>query len=213
LSRSGPVLAEPFGRSLGADLRDARDVVGGVADERQVVDDLLRLDVELGLHARTVHRRSGHGVDQRHQGADQLRHVLVAGGDHDLHAGGDGVSCQRPDDVVRFHALDAKQRQSQRLDTRKHRHDLRSELVRHGWPVRLVGLEQVIPEGSAGRIEDHGDVCGVRFAQELLQHAEHAEHGVGGFPAGVRERRQRVKCAVQVRGPVDQIEAGRGIHG
>ena len=86
------VFGQPLDSRLRADLVHAGHVVHRVADQRQVVDDALGRHAELGLHGLDVQhlRRLGHGVDQRDLGRDQLRQVLVAGGDQHLVATGRG---------------------------------------------------------------------------------------------------------------------------
>ncbi len=108
------VLREPLGRGLRPHLVDAGDVVRAVTDQRQVVDDLLGLDVELRLDAVAVEQRVRHRVDERDALVDELRHVLVAGRDQHLLAGRGRARGQRADDVVGLDARDAQQRQAQR---------------------------------------------------------------------------------------------------
>ena len=61
------VLLQPLGRGLRPDLVHARDVVHAVADQREVVDDLVGPHAELGRHAGLVEGLVGHGVDHRHR--------------------------------------------------------------------------------------------------------------------------------------------------
>ena len=98
------VLLQQLRGRLGPDLLDSWNVVGGVADQRQVVDDLLGVDVELELHALAVEHRVGHGVDERDGAVHQLRHVLVAGGDQHRLPGARGAARERADDIVRLDA-------------------------------------------------------------------------------------------------------------
>src|SRR5690606_9773505 len=72
------VLVQPFRGGLRPDLRYAGDVVGRIADEREIVDDLLRPDVEFLLDALAVQARSRHRVDERDALVDELRHVFIA---------------------------------------------------------------------------------------------------------------------------------------
>jgi len=89
---------------------------GMLSELSEVADDLLRIDVELGLDAVAVERGAGHRVDQRDSRPDQLRHVLVAGRNQDIHAGLGCAPGQRADHVVGFDALDAQHWQAERLD-------------------------------------------------------------------------------------------------
>ena len=80
------VALKPFDRGLRSALVDAGDVVHLIAHQGQVIDNLLRSNAEFLHHAVPVHPGLGHGVNQRNVIADQLRHVLVAGGDHHIDA-------------------------------------------------------------------------------------------------------------------------------
>ena len=104
------VLPQPLCCGLGADFRNARNVVSAIAHECEVVDDLLGPDVELRFHARAVHDAAAHGVDKRDAVVDELRHVLVAGGHAYLQPLCAGGASERADDIVRFHTTDAQQR-------------------------------------------------------------------------------------------------------
>src|SRR5207237_5217520 len=98
----------------------ARDVVAGIAGERQPVDHLRRRDTQDLLYLGLV----THGLDvvratRRLQHpdslADQLEHVFVAGDDQDLHAFFGALLRQRADDVVRLEAFFLDDGKAQRL--------------------------------------------------------------------------------------------------
>ena len=72
------VLIKPLGGSLGTNARHAWNVVRGIADQCQIVDDLFGIDVELFLNAFAGHDYAAHRIDQRHVIVDELRHILVA---------------------------------------------------------------------------------------------------------------------------------------
>ena len=198
------VLGEPFCRGLGAHFVDARDVVGAVADQREVIHDLLGPHLKLGFHAIAVEARIGHGVDERDVAIHQLRHVLVTGGDHHLLAGLGGAARQRADDVVGLDAFDAQQRQAQRLDRIEQWLDLRAQVIGHRRAVRLVGGKEVVAEGAAGGIEHHHHAAAGLLAREPLQHVQHAIDRARGLAARVGQRRQRMEGAIQVGRAVDQ---------
>ena len=82
--------------------------------------------------------------------------------------------------------------------------DLRAQVVGHGCTMRLVSIEQLISERSARRVEDHCDACRRFVLHEFVQHVEHAEHGAGWLAFRIGERRQRMKCAIQIGRAVDQ---------
>ena len=99
---------QPLYRGLGADLGHTGNIVRGIADEGQVFDNALRRYTELVYHSLTVVACVFHGVDESDVVVDQLRHVLVAGGDNGNHAGGGGLGGQGADHVVRLHPRDHK---------------------------------------------------------------------------------------------------------
>jgi hypothetical protein len=150
-------VGDPLGGRLRSDLVDARHVVDGVADQRQVVDDALRRHAELGLHAFDVQhlRRLGHGVDQRDAAGDQLRQVLVAGGDQHLVAAGGGHAGERADGVV---GLDAGHHQHRPAEQAHHLvdgRDLLAQRVRHRRALGLVLGVPVVAEGRPGASKTH----------------------------------------------------------
>jgi hypothetical protein len=154
------ILVEPFGSGLGADAGDARNVVRAVADQRQVVDDLLGIDIEFCLDAVAVQARVAHGIDQSDLGTHQLRHVLVAGGDQHVVARGGSLLGQGANDIIGLDTGHAQQRQPHGGDGVVQRLYLRAQVVGHGLTMRLVLLEQIVSEGAARRIEHHRDAIG-----------------------------------------------------
>ncbi len=173
------VLVEPFRGGLGADLGNAGDVVGGIADERKVVDDLLGPHVELGLDRVAVHARVGHRVDQRHLVGDELGEVLVAGGDQHAEPLLLRRGTERADDVVGLDARDAQQRQSHRLDGVENRPHLGAQVVRHRGSCCLVLRIEVVAEGLARGVEHDGDMGWLLLAQQLEDHRQDAVQRAG----------------------------------
>ena len=206
------VLIEPFGGGLRADAADAGYVVGRVADEREIVDDLLRENVELHLDADAIEPRVAHGIDELHLGSHELRHILVAGRDQHRETRLGAAQRERADHVIGLDARDAQQRQPHRRHRVEQRLHLCAQVVRHRRAVRLVLLEQFVAEGAPRRGEHHGDTLGRLLFDELVEHVEHAEHRTGGVSLGIGQRRQRVKGAIQIRRAVDEDEFARA-HG
>ena len=207
------VLVEPLGSRLRADLWHARYVVRGIADQREVVDDLLGIDVELGLDPVTIEPRVGHGVDERYAAVDQLRHVLVAGRDHDFDPDRSRALCQRADHVVGLDAGDTQQRQPERLDRGDQRVDLRAQVVGHRRAVGLVLCVQVVAKRAPRGVEHDADQRRLILLEQLEQHVEDAEHGAGRLATGIGQRRQGVERPVQVGRAVHQHQAARLNHG
>ena len=198
-------------RGLFADARHAGNVVDLVAHQRQVVDDQLGADAELGLHAFHVVDAAGHGVDQAHVRADQLGHVLVTGGDHHVAAGAGATPRQGADHVVGLDAVHAQQRQAEGPHAGVQRLDLHAQVVGHRWAVRLVMLEQLITEGRPLGIEDHREGAVRVLLAQAEQHVQHTLHRAGRQAGRSGQRRQGVEGAVQVGRTVHQDE-GRLTH-
>ena len=203
---------EPFGGGLRANLGHAGDVVGGIAHQRQQIDDAFGADAEFFYHPDGVHALVFHGVVEQDLVADDLRHVLVTGHDDRLPAGGLGLFRQRADHVVGFHAVDLQHWQAQAIDQCADRLELVGELRRYGRAVGLVVGIQRMAEGLAPRVEDHRDVVACFGGQQLAQHVAHAEHGAGGLAAGIGQRRQGVKRPVKPAGAVEQVKRVVGAH-
>ncbi|MNQ55968.1 hypothetical protein D3C85_700780 [compost metagenome] len=193
-------------RGFLADPRHPRNVVDLVAHQRQVVDDQLRTDTEFLFHAIDVIDATGHGVDQGNVRADQLGHVLVAGGNHHVAALAGALAGEGADHVIGFDVVDAQQRKAQRPDAGVQRFDLHAQIIGHRRPVGLVLGEQRIAEGAALGVEHHREgAVGILLAQ-ALEHVQHALHRTGGQALGGGQRRQGMEGAVEVRRAVDQHE-------
>jgi len=141
----------------------------------------------------------------------ELRHVLVAGGNHHRALVGGGLLRQGTDDVVRLDAIDDQQRQAQRTHDVVDRLNLRPQLIGHRRAVGFVTLEQVVAKGLALGVEDHGERAVRVVLLQPLQHRNNALDRTRGLTLGIGQRRQRMKGAIKVGGSVDE-DNGRGSH-
>ncbi len=207
------MLCEPLGRRLGPDLGNAGYVVGRVADEGEVVDDLLGIDIELRFHAGAVERCIAHRVDERDRFIDELRHVLVARRDEHAMTFARSAAGERGDHVVGFHSLDSQHGQALRAQDREQRLHLRAQIIGHRRAMCLVLAEELITEGLARSIEHHGDARRMLLVHELEQHVEHAQYRARRLAARVAERRQGVESPIQIRRAVDEDEERGAAHG
>jgi hypothetical protein len=208
------VFGKPFGGGLGAHLVDARHVVHRVTHQGQVVDDSLGRHAELGEHPQRVEALVAHGVDQRHLRRDELRQVLVAGGDQHRMAAGLAESGQGADDVV---GLDARHRQHRPAQQAHHlvdERDLRAQLLGHRRALRLVLGVPGVAEGRAGGVEHAGRVRRRVALAQLAQHGHHAVHRAGRLALGPAQVGHGVEGAVQVAAAVDEQQQGgrRCVH-
>jgi hypothetical protein len=183
-------------RGLLAHAGHAGDVVDLVAHQRQVVDDQLRADAELGLDAVDVVDAAGHGVDQGHVRTDQLGHVLVAGGDHHVAAERCALAGQRADYIIGLHALDTQQRVTEGAHAGVQWLDLAAQVIRHRRAVGLVLGEHGVTEGAALGVEHHGEGAVRVLLAQALEHVQHALHRTGLQALGGGQGRQGVEGAI-----------------
>ena len=208
------VLGDPLGRGLRADLLDAGHVVDHIAHQRQVIDDALGRHAELGDHAGRIEPLVAHGVDQRHPVVDQLRQVLVAGGNDHLVTRRSSHARQRADGVVGLDARHHEHRPAQQLDHLVDGLDLLHQRLGHGAAVGLVVGVPLVAKGRAMGVEHAHRVLGLHVLERALQHGHHAVQGPGGRAIRAAKIGQRVVGAVEVAGAVNQQHhgQGRGIH-
>ena len=194
------ILGDPLRGRLRPDLLDAGHVVDRVADQRQVVDDALRRNAELGDDAGRVEPFVAHRVDQRDVLADELRQVLVAGRDDDLVAGGRRGLAQGADRIVRLDPGHRQHRPAEQLHGLVDRLDLQRQVIGHGRAIRLVVGIPVVAKGPALGVEHTGAERGRVLLAQQLQHrhdpaqragrhivraragrAAHGRHGTGSW--------------------------------
>ncbi len=75
---SSLIQVQPFRGGFGTDLGYAGNIVGRIAYQREVVDNLLRVDIKFFFNTVTVHDIPTHRVDESDVFVDELCHVLVA---------------------------------------------------------------------------------------------------------------------------------------
>ncbi len=199
------ILRNPLGRCLWPYFRYAGNIIRGITHECEVINNLVRAHLEFFDHGGFVHVMIIHGVDQADVGIDQLRHVLVSGGNQHLIALFDGFPAHGADNVVRLHSFNADQRQAARPDNRVQWFDLLAQVVRHGRAICLVLRVDVVAEGLALGIEDHANLVGLLILDQLAQHVEYEINDLGRFLIGAPQiRTGHVVGTKQVRAAVNQ---------
>ena len=138
--------------------------------------------------------------------ADQLHEVLVAGDHHHRM-----TACGQPpgegaDQIVGLVAGHFEDRQPIGRRDRLDVGDLNRHLLGHRRPVGLVVRKQVVPEGGAAGVEEHGGIGRAALLHELDQHAGEAEDRVGRKPPGIGQALDGMIGAVDVGGAVDEID-------
>ena len=164
------VLIEPLGGSFRAYLRHARDVVRGIANEGQVIDDLLWPYIEFRLNAIAIHNAFVHGVHERHIIVDELREVLVTCRHQYVEILRCSFATQRADDVVSLNTFDLQQRQPHCPDRFEQWLNLGAKIVRHRRAGSLVVGIQIVAERLARRVENDTDKGCRLFATQLVDH-------------------------------------------
>ncbi len=198
-------------RGLDPDARHARDVVGGVADQRLHLDDLRWRHAEALHHLVLADHLVLHGVVHAHARAHELHQVLVGGDDGHVGAGFQRLARVGGDEVVGLVALLLEAGDVERSHRIADEGELRDKVLWHVRAVRLVVGIELVAERLLGKVEDHrkmgrrAELAGL--AQQLPQHAAEAVHGADGKPVGgAGEGRQGVKGAEDVARAVDQID-------
>ena len=206
------VFVQPFGGGLGPHFGHAGDIVGDIPHQRQIVQDPLRRHAVLADHSGPVQFPVGHGVQQPDMGADQLRHVLVAGGNDGVAAGRGGLAGQRADDIVRLHSGHDQQRHPHSSNNVVDGLNLLPQILRHGGAVGLVFGIQRLAEGLALGVEDCGDGAAGKVLDELAQHSRHTLDGAGGATVRSAQGGQRVIGAKQIGGAIHQNQGVAVCH-
>lgn len=171
---------------------------------------MLRADAEFFFHACYVQHAAGHGVDQRDMAIDQLRHVLVAGGNDHRAICRRAAARQGADYVVRFDTFNAQKRIAHAFHAGVQQIDLHAQVIRHAGPVGLVVGVQCVPERPALGIEDDRERALRVLAAQAFEHVEHALDGAGRQPFGRGQGWQGMEGAVEVRRTVHQDERRLG---
>ena len=185
-------------RGFLADARHAFDIVDRIAHQRLDVDERTRLDAEALAHLARAGGFVAHRIPQPHMRPDHLHEVLVGGDDHRIDLFLDPGGRQRGDHVVGLVALAHDALDPERVDHAIDVGNLHLQIVGRLGAVGLVFGEQVVAEGSLGRIENRADMGRMLLLDELEEHPDEAEHRVGRHPARVVQRRQREEGAEDV---------------
>ena len=201
-------LDQQLRRGLDPDAGHARNIVGGVAGQREDVADPLRPDPEARDHLVAIDRLLLHRVVHLDRAADQLHQVLVGGDDDHLAVLLAGVAGIGGDHVVGLVALQLDHRQVEGMRRLAHQRELRHEIVGRLHPVRLVGVVHGVAEALAALVEDHHQLVARHVLGEAEQHVAEAEHGADRHAFGVGQRRQREERAEDVSRAVDEHETG-----
>ena len=198
----GAVFLQQVAGRLGADQRHARHVVGRVADQGLVIDDLVRRDAPLLPQDLAIDDLVLADVVELHVLGDQLPAVLVAADDETPPAQLLGQPGDRGHDVVGLEALVGQQGNAQGLDHAMHEADLRHEVLVHVGPARLVLLVKLVAKGLARQVEGTEQKVRLLRFQQIEQVPRKAIDGIHRLPAGAGHVRDGVE---------DLVDQGMGI--
>ncbi len=135
---------------------------------------------------------------------DQLRHILVTGGDQHLHTLLFGLFGQCADHIVRLDPVDNQQRQPHRPHNGVNRLDLAAQLIGHRRPMGFVLRVDLITESLALGIENHRHMGRIVIVEQTAQHVGHAINRPGRLPFGIGQRRHGMEGTVEIGGAVHQ---------
>ena len=210
-------------RRLDPDPRRARHIVHAVPGEGLYIHHPLRPDAEFFMDLSKADflafHQIGHSDPARPFLIDQLHQVLVGGNYGHLRPGRLRLPSIGRDDVVRLIALNLDAGQTEGARGVADQAELRAQILRRFWAVRLVFGIDVIAEGDGGSVEDDRHMGRLIIALQIPQHfPDHVAK------AGNRAHRHTVRFAGQggqgmigaknEARSVDEIEViiGRGGH-
>ena len=133
----------------------------------------------------------------------QLESIPVAGQDHRFDVGGLRLPRQRPDDVVGLPTRQFVHRHGERRHQLLDPVELRTQLRRTRWTLRLVFGEPLVPERGGRRVERHGHVGGLPFVQRAQKHAGEPVHSGNVLP-----RRRHGEAAADTDGAERTVHHG-----
>src|SRR5262249_40905608 len=114
---------EQLHRRLVPDALDAGDVVGAVADQREIIDDALRGHAEPLARVGLIHPllfdrglAAAPRIEQRDTLADQLVEILVPGDDDGLEAAARRALRERRNDIIGLVAVEGDHRNVKRIE-------------------------------------------------------------------------------------------------
>ena len=148
----------PFGGGFGPDLRYARNVIGGITYQCQVVGNAVWRYTELGFYTGHIQTFVTHGVDEGHLRRHQLCQIFVAGRYDYREPCLRSLFCQGPNDVIGFHAAFHKEWPAQRPHDGVDGCHLLGQIFRHRWPMGFVVAVKGVAESRAAGVKNTGAV-------------------------------------------------------
>ena len=205
-------------RALLADALHARDIVGLVADECEIVDDPLGRHAETFLHVldavpllRRATRWPVPWVQHPHAGAHELQQVLVTGDDAHLVAEADTLNGERRNDVIGLESVERERGNAiaaeDLFDTLDPGVEILLLHVGQRDAVRLVRLEQRFASRRTRVIDPH-EMIGLVLLDQPFEKITDALRHAGVLATRVAQRRAAAECmkrAIDEGVAVDQV--------
>ncbi len=179
----GMVFLQQVAGRLRADQRHARHVVGRVADQGLVVDDLVRRHAPLLPQDLAIDDLVLADVVELHVLGDQLPAVFVAADDETSPSQLVGQPGDRGHDVVGLEALVGQQGNAQGIDHAMHEADLRHEVLVHVGPARLVLLIKLVAKSLSRQVEGTEQKVRLLRFQQIEQVPRKSINGIHRLPA------------------------------
>ena len=200
---------------LFADARHAGNVVACVAHQALEVRNLLRHHAEILLDfvGRVAHHVGDAAPGVEHAGGlgDQLHGIAVAGDQQGADTRLLAAARHGAQNVVRLKRGAGQAADAHRVQALVQQIELRAQLRRGRLAARLVLGVIRVAERRAVHVKGDGQVLRLLVCDDLEQHAQEAEHGVGVDSIFIGKRRQRVERAVHQAVAVDDDKRFR--HG
>ena len=203
------VLLQQREGGLGPDAGNARDIVGRVAHERLLFDDLRRGESHLfeEVFVREAVGLGDAALGEAHRNV--FVHELIGIPVTRIDDGGNALIGAREgaDEIVRlitfkFHIADAHG--AEHLFERGELHD---ECLGRRGARALVFLEHLVAEGGGVQVEGDPEIVGLLFFEDLEDEFDESEDGVGGEAVFGREAVDGVERAVHEAVAVDENES------
>ena len=212
------VLHDEGARLLGTDARHAGDVVRGVALEAVEVGHELGRDAvvevvdALGCHDVHVRDALARGHDVYVVG-DELVHVAVARDEQHIVAGVLAATGERAQDVVALPALELDHRHVHLAQQLLHHGELLVEDGVHGRPLGLVLRQHLHAHARLALVERADDATRAELLDQLHEHRDEAEDGVGRPAVGRGHRgRDGVEGAMHERVAIHHGDGAPGLR-
>lgn len=200
---------------LGADAGHTRNVVDGIAAQRQIIGDLVRMHAIAGLDAVHVPALIACVIPLFVVFDQQLRQILVGRDDHPAQALRTRAVQGAADQIVGFVIAVGQHAQPQCRAQRLAMRELAPQRVRCRGAIALVSGVQGVAKTAVQRfVEGDGDVRGVFAFEQVEQEARKAMHRIGRPALRILEFvRDGMPGAEHVQAGIDQVQRGRARAG